>query len=189
MSIDKAIIEGCIKQDRKAEYALYKYCFALLMPICYRYQKSKDDAGDLLNKGFLKIILNLKQYKQDQPFEHWIKRIMVNAIIDEFRTNKPYKQTMSQTDMSELHQQYHPVDTNEAEGHLHAEELHRYISHLPQASKMVLNLFVFEGYSHKEIAKQLGITEGTSKWHLANARQLLKTMIIDATHQVKIQTA
>lgn len=189
MSIDKAIIEGCIKQDRKAEYALYKYCFALLMPICYRYEKSRDDAADLLNRGFLKIILNLKQYKHEQPFDHWIKRIMVNAIIDEFRSNKLYKQTISQMDMGELHQQHHPVDYNEAEGNLHAEELHRLIGHLPQASKVVLNLFVFDGFSHKEIAEQLKISEGTSKWHLANARQILKAMITDAMHQVKIRTA
>lgn len=189
MAIDSAIIEGCIKQNRKAEYALYKYCFALLMPICYRYMRSKDDAADLLNRGFLKIVLNLSQYKQEHAFDGWIKRIMVNVIIDEFRSNKMYKQTITQVDLNELHQQYHPVNLNDAEEHLHAEELHSYIARLPEASKVVLNLFVFEGYSHKEIALQLGISEGTSKWHLSNARDLLRNMMAGLKHQVKTKIA
>lgn len=184
--IDVAILKGCLKQERKAEFALYRYCFALLMPICYRYTKQEDDAADLLNKGFLKIVLSLKTFDSSRPFDAWAKTIMVRVIIDEFRAGKNYRNMVQQTDMELLREDTHPWDSNEAEERLSAAEVHRYINRLPEASKMVLNLFVFEGLSHKEIAAQMNISENTSKWHLSNARILLKKMMAGVLKGIKL---
>jgi RNA polymerase sigma factor (sigma-70 family) len=178
--IDIALIRACLKQDTRAEYALYKACFQPLMAICYRYTKNKDDALDLLNKGFLKIIMNLNQYDTTKAFDKWAKSILINAIIDEFRKNRKDKELMKPFDMNELSISMHPVDINNAEANLTAEEVHSYIAKIPETSRMVLNMYSFEGMSHKEIAEQLNISEGTSKWHLSNARSMLKQFISKA---------
>lgn len=186
VNIDQSIINACIKRDAKAEYALYRHCFGLLMPVCYRYVKNEDDAADLLNKGFLKILNNLEKYDPEKPFTTWIRKVMVNTIIDEFRAAKHYREMISPEDMSELGYQHHPVDFNEAEDRLSEKELRGYIARLPEASRVVLNLYVFEGLSHKEIAEKLNITEGTSKWHLSNARTLLRKILGDLFPSFKI---
>ncbi len=184
LEVDKHIIEACLKQDTRAEYALYNACFQTLMSICYRYTRNEDDAADLVNKCFLKVLKNLSKYDEKQPFNKWIVTIMINTIIDEFRSNKTYKTMMQHIDIypTELPTS---VSLNFAESKLNAEDIHRCINKLPDASKMVLNLFVFEGLSHKEIAQSLSISEGTSKWHLSNARGLLKKILKDAMSSIK----
>src|SRR5580698_1002505 len=92
--IEAQVIRDCIKKDRRAEYLLYKQSFPLLIKVCYRYTNNIDDAMDFLNRGFLKILNNLEKYDFGLPFEAWIRRIMVNAIIDEFRKNKLYKENV-----------------------------------------------------------------------------------------------
>lgn len=156
------------------------------MPICYRYVKQDDDAADLLNRGFLKIVLSLKSFNQEKPFEAWAKTIMVRTIIDEFRAGKNYRVLIHQTDLETIQEDIHPWDSNEAEERLTVAEVHQYINRLPESSKMVLNLFVFEGMSHKEIAAQMQISENTSKWHLSNARLLLKKMMAGVLKGIKL---
>src|SRR5690606_22471174 len=93
------------------------------------------------------------------------------------RNNKAYKATITPTDLSTLSSEFHPFDVNEAVDKISRKELVAYINKLPEASKVVLNLFVFDGLSHKEISEKMNITEGTSKWHLNNAKNLLKKMM------------
>jgi RNA polymerase sigma factor (sigma-70 family) len=186
LNIDPSIIDSCRKRNAKAEFALYKYCFEILMPVCYRYTKNDDDAADLMNKGFLKILTNLDKYDDSKSFAVWSKRVMVNVIIDEFRTNRQYRETIQQTDMEELGKQHHPLDFNEAEARLTEKEVHKLIAMLPEASRTVLNLYVFEGLSHKEIAEQMNITEGTSKWHLSNARNMLRKTLGNIFSGIKV---
>ena len=88
MDIQPKLIALCIKQDRKAEYELYKLTYSYLMSICMRYSKDKDTASESLNMGFLKILKNLATYKPEIPFKSWIRRVMVNTLIDEYRKNK-----------------------------------------------------------------------------------------------------
>src|SRR5436190_19012081 len=88
MNIQPQLIALCIKQDRKAEYELYKVCYSYLMSICMRYSRDKDSASEALNRGYLKILTNLSGYKPEIPFKAWIRRIMVNTLIDEYRKNK-----------------------------------------------------------------------------------------------------
>ncbi|MCF8429242.1 MAG: RNA polymerase sigma factor [Bacteroidia bacterium] len=179
------LISFCIKQDRKAESALYKYCFTKLMPICHKYYKSKDDSVEQLNKSYLKILNNLSKFDKNKSFDAWIKTITVNTIIDEFRLNNKRNALFIDKDYEEAALNYHSFNLNEAEAKLTADDIQVQIQKLPDSSKMVFNLFTVDGYSHKEIGEMLGINEGTSKWHLNNARKILKKKLIDMFPQLK----
>jgi len=179
------LISLCIKQDRKAESALYKYCFTKLMPICHKYYKSKDDSVEQLNKTYLKILNNLSKFDETKSFDAWIKTIAVNTIIDEFRVNNKRNALFIDKDYEEAALNYHSFNLNEAEAKLTADDIQVQIQKLPDSSKMVFNLFTVDGYSHKEIGEMLGINEGTSKWHLNNARKILKKKLIDMFPQLK----
>lgn len=179
------LIGLCIKQDRKAEAALYKFCFTKLMPICHKYYRSKDDTLAQLNKAFLKILVNLNKFDGNKSFDAWIKTIMVNTIIDEFRVNNKRNTLFIDKDYENIDFDYHPFDLNTAEAKLTADDIQVHIQQLPLSSKMVFNLFTVDGYNHKEIGEMLGITEGTSKWHLNNARKILKKKLIEMFPQLK----
>lgn len=181
----KQLISLCVKQDRKAESALYKYCFTKLMPICHKYYKSKDDSVAQLNKTYLKILNNLSKFDETKSFDAWIKTIAVNTIIDEFRVNNKRNALFIDKDYEEAALNYNSFNLNEAEAKLTADDIQVQIQKLPDSSKMVFNLFTVDGYSHKEIGEMLGINEGTSKWHLNNARKILKKKLIDMFPQLK----
>ncbi|MFY8108811.1 MAG: RNA polymerase sigma factor [Bacteroidia bacterium] len=179
------IIRACINKESKAEYALYRYCFDLLIPICMRYSIQEEDAVELLNLGFCKILFSIEKYNGPE-FNPWAKTIMVNTIIDEFRKRQKEKQLFSEKDIEDLSQQQIPFNLNEAEDKIQKEELIKLINNLPEIQKLVLNLHVFEGLSHKEIAEQLSLNESSSRWHLMNARNELKKKIKFLFGQVKM---
>lgn len=152
------------------------------MSICSRYEKNRDDAEALLNQGFLKIVTKLNLYNPDVPFEAWIRRIMINTVIDEFRKNKKQNDTIEYTNFEDQHYNL-SVDMNDAAKKFDAEELEIMLQKLPKVSQKVFNLHVLDGYSHKEIGEMLNISVGTSKWHVSNARNLLKKMIHQTINQ------
>jgi len=178
MLITNELLQRCINNERKAQQELYKACYSFIMGICYRYYKSKDDVLIAHNESFLKVIMNLKSYKGDAPFEVWMRRITINTVIDSFRKTKKLRETIQYTDMAapdfveEAHQ-----DGNEAEWLLEVEDLYKLIHLLPPMCKKVFNLYVVDGFPHKEIAEMLGISEGTSKSQLFDARKKLQRMI------------
>jgi RNA polymerase sigma-70 factor (ECF subfamily) len=140
-----------------------------------RYSRDKDSAVEALNLGFLKILNNLATYKSEIPFKAWIRRIMVNTLIDEYRKNKREREKVTyveeyfdNTDFSEV---------NEALSRISCKQIFEQVNRLPEATKKVFNLFVIDGFSHKEIGQMLNVSEGTSKWHLNAARQKLKEYI------------
>jgi RNA polymerase sigma-70 factor (ECF subfamily) len=92
MNIQPQLIALCIKQDRKAEYELYRLSYSYLMSICMRYARDKDTASEILNMGYLKILKSLRTYKPEVPFKAWVRRIMINTLIDEYRKNKREKE-------------------------------------------------------------------------------------------------
>ncbi|MEZ4849456.1 MAG: sigma-70 family RNA polymerase sigma factor [Bacteroidia bacterium] len=98
MDIDQRLIRACIKEDRLAQSQLYRRCFNVLMGVCIRYMKNEEDAVEVLNMGFLKILKNLEKKKTNVPFEAWIRRIMINTIIDEYRKNKKRLEAITYTD-------------------------------------------------------------------------------------------
>lgn len=173
MSITRELIQMCINDDRKALFELYKHCYSFLMRVCVRYAKNKDDAAEYLNTGFLKIIDNLEKYSDDKPFEAWAKRVMINHILDIFRSQKRYNDTFKTYDKVEEAEGKGMV-MNTAEVKYTSEDILMLINQLPHMTREVFNLYVVDGYNHKEIGQLLGISEGTSKWHLSNARQKLQ---------------
>ena len=183
MNVEKELLNACKAEDRKAQFELYKVCYSILLSVCFRYERNKEDAEFLLNKAFYKILKNLKKYDDKVPFEAWIRRITINTVIDDYRKNK-----RSKVDYVEEPMNMAPVQTmdyNEADQKYDAEELQRLIDQLPPVSKKVFNLYVIDGYNHREIADQLDMSEGTSKWHLSSARKKLKELL----HQLRNNVA
>jgi RNA polymerase sigma-70 factor (ECF subfamily) len=175
MNVDSELIKGCINGERRAEYELYKVVYSYLMSICYRYTHQKELAEEMLNIGYLKILTHLSKYDETMPFKSWIRRIMVNTLIDEYRKNKALKSKISFVEeYYDSNEYYH---TNSAIENINAKEILKMIEKLPRASAQVFNLYAIDGFSHKEIADMLEISEGTSKWHLNFARHKLMEMV------------
>ena len=150
----------------------------MLMGVCLRYERNKEDADALVNEGFLKIVTSLEKYDAEVPFEAWIRRIMINTIIDKHRKNKKDKEHLQYTDFEDdPATDAKSVEYNEAALRFDAEELEEMVRQLPEVTRKVFNMHVIDGYSHKEIAAELEVSVGTTKWHVANARKLLKEKI------------
>lgn len=178
MSVSSSILEACIKGDRKAQFRLYQDYYPVLMSVCMRYRKDKSEAVALLNTGFLKIITHLHQYKSQTPFEAWIRKIMINTLIDDFRANSKKNDLIEYREHLDTAGNDHFLDYNLADQLFDAAQLESIIQQLPPMSKQVFNLFAIDGYAHKEISTMLGISEGTSKWHMNFARNRLQEILI-----------
>lgn len=178
MDISKELIQACSDGKRKAQNELYKLCFAPLLAICFRYTNNKDDAAALLNEAFLKILDNLDKLKGDTPFIAWARRITINHCIDSYKkdvTRKKYVNAVE--DPMDLERE--PDLTGQSdENKKYTPEMLEYVReevrHLSPTTQEVFQLFIYEGYSHAEIAEITGMKEGTSKWHVNHARSLLK---------------
>lgn len=184
--IDPGIIKACRNRDTRAEYTLYRECYSSLIGICKRYTHNDDDAADLLNQGFLKILNSLKVYDESKPFDKWAKSILINTIIDDFRGKKKYKNTYAVSDELETSTSLHPIDVNMAESKISVDEMLVEIQKLPDGCREVFNLYVFEDMSHKEIGEKLLIPEGTSRWLLNNARAKLKQRFASLISTIKL---
>lgn len=176
MTIEPKILTACAAGDRRAQNELYRLCYSHLMSVCIRYKPDRDEAASMLNVGFLKILQNLDKYSSDTPFIAWIKRIMINTMIDDYRKHKK-DQVVEQRDFNEPQFDIKGFDVNEADRAFDAAEIRAIIGELPEMTKKVFNLYAIDGYNHKEVAKMLGMSEGTSKWHLSNARKKLKELL------------
>lgn len=187
MNINRQLLLDCQKGDRKAEYQLYRSCFPLLMSVCMRYKKEEAAAAAVLNTGFLKILKGLSKYQSSVPFEAWIRRIMINTIIDEFRRDRKVRELIEYKDFTNLPEnESTQLDFNKADQQFDAEQLEALIRRLPPVSQKVFNLFAIDGYSHMEIGEMLGISNGTSKWHLSSARKKLQEMMQELINATKV---
>ncbi|HXB41542.1 MAG TPA: RNA polymerase sigma factor [Bacteroidia bacterium] len=166
------LIKKCIEGDRRAENELYTLFSAKMYAICYRYSKNKEEAKDILHEGFLKVFENLKNFKNEGALEGWIRRIMVNTAIYKYRQRSKLYPIISIDNIRVLHHSDEDIISR-----INAKELICMIQKLPPAYQMVFNLYVFEGYKHKEIAEELGISEGTSKSNFFEARAILQQAI------------
>ena len=177
MNISAQLLADCQKGDRRAQFQLYQSCFSTLMSVGMRYKKDESESAAVVNEAFLKILKNLDKYKTNVPFQAWIRRIMINTVIDEFRKNRKVRELIEHTDFEDFHNHDDLVTVNLADQNFEAEELEEMIKRLPPVSQKVFNLFAIDGYSHKEIGEMLGISDGTSKWHLSFSRKKLKEFI------------
>lgn len=165
------LIQGCIEEDRPMQELLYKKFSPKMYGVCLRYAGNTEDANDILQEGFIKVFKNLNKFRGEGSFEGWIRRIFVNTAIEQFRKKvKLYNVTEVQENTIK--------DTElDALDVLATKDIINIINELSPGYKTVFNMHVIEGYSHKEIADLLGITEGTSKSQLARAKGVLKKMI------------
>jgi len=170
-STDQELIQGCRNADRMAQKCLYERYAGKMFGIAMRYTKHQEEALEILNSAFLKVFTSLQKYEDQNNLGGWIAKIVFNTAIDFVRQHVKYKQVM---DFETKHEA--PLH-NEGLQQLQAEDLYNLIQQLPAASRTVFCLYVIEGYKHKEVAELLGITEGTSKWHLAYARQELQRLL------------
>jgi len=166
------IINGCLKRKRKAQKALFEKYHASLMGICMRYSKSKSEAEDILLMGFTRIFKKINTYSGKGSFEGWMKKIVVHIAIDNFRKNNKhyFHQSIEDSLIDPEYADYIPDN-------LTLSEILNTIQNLPNGYRMVFNLFAIEGYSHKEIAQMLEITESTSKTQYLKARKKLQVIL------------
>ncbi len=169
---EKNLITACIQKERWAQRKLYETHYGKMMGVCLRYANNKEDAQDILHEGFIKIFRNIEKYKVGTSLSAWIRRIMVNTSIDFYR-----KSIRRRTEDIE---QAYGVSGNDADAlsQLTEQEILESVQSLSPAYRAVFNLYVIEGFSHKEIANQLDITESTSRSNLVKARMKLKEIML-----------
>lgn len=185
MKIEQELIERCLKGDRKAENELYKTLYSFLMSICRRYIRQEEKAREMLNIGFCRMLVNIGKYKPVAPFQYWARRIMVNVLINEHKKDKLHYGNHNYVESYYEDEKYSEI--NNALEKFDMSRIAMYIEKLPPASRQVFNLFIIDGYSHIEISGMLGISEGTSKWHLNAAREKLKAMLEEKKSKLEIK--
>jgi len=174
---ENEIIEGCKNNNPFFQEHLYKKNYSLFLKICARYARDMQDAEQLLQDGFLKIFKHIPDFAFKGSFEGWMKRVMINNCLDYLKSKQfnDAKKLCLEEDLGENN-----LFSNQNNGlsNMGLRELIRLIQTLPPMSKTVFNLFIFDGYSHKEIAQILEISVGTSQWHVNNARKSLQEKIL-----------
>jgi len=171
MLSETELIEGCCQGNRAFQKALYdRYCRKMLV-VCLRYSKTTAEAEDIVQEGFVKVFQGIKDFRQEAKLDTWITRIMVNTALNVQR-KKLYLYPM--VDVAEI---VLPEQEMSISG-IHFNQLLEMIQSLPQGCQIVFNLFAIEGYSHREIAEMLSISEGTSKSQFARAKSLLQARLL-----------
>lgn len=176
-NIDK-IISECRAGNRKAQEQLYRSYYRVMMNLCLRYTKNETEALEALNTGFYKVYKNIHRFDTAKASLYtWIRSIVINSCLDLIKV----KQAQSKTgELSEADNIYVPPAII---AKMSSAEILQLVRQLPPATQAVFNLYVMEGYTHAEIATLIGISEGTSKWHLSEARKKLQKMINEQTDQ------
>jgi RNA polymerase sigma factor (sigma-70 family) len=169
---DDELVHGCITGDAIAQKALYQRFSRKMMSICMRYAKDRDQAQDMLQDGFVKVFQKMDHYRGDGALGGWIARTMVNTALDHIRRNKMYDHSLDLSEAEHLHHGDETILTG-----MSADELMLLIQALPTGYRTVFNLFVIEGYAHKEIADMLHISENTSKSQFMKARAYLRKLL------------
>lgn len=169
----EALVKGCVNNDRKAQEHLYRNYYKVMVNICTRYTNNETDAVAVLNTAFFKVFKNIKRFDASKAGLYtWIRTIVVNECISFINTSKNRITAVELDEAGEIRIEPSVIDK------IKEANLLLLIQQLAPATKAVFNLFVQEGYSHKQIGEMLGISEGTSKWHLNDARKKLQELII-----------
>ncbi len=167
------LVEGCRAGNRKAQELVYRMLSSKMLGVCMRYAKDRFEAEDILQVAFIKIFEKVKEFKGEGSFEGWVRRIMVNTSIEFYRKNA---RMYPMVDLEHVPEK--AVDENQM-SRMNMNDLMKAIQSLSPGYRMIFNMYAIEGYSHKEIAAELNISEGTSKSQLARARGILQDYIIN----------
>jgi RNA polymerase sigma-70 factor (ECF subfamily) len=170
---DSDLIRGSIAGDPKMQEALYQKYAAKMYAVCLRYAGNNDDAQDLLQEGFIKVFRNLEKFRHEGSFEGWMRRVFVNTSIEQYR-KKVHMNSISEKEEWGIEDASVSVLDQLAE-----RDIIQLVQDLSPGYRAVFNLYVIEGYSHKEIGELLSISEGTSKSQLARAKAILQKKVAE----------
>ena len=164
------LIQGCIRNERGSQEKLYRLFYPKMMALVRRYIDQEMQAEEIMNNGFLRAFQKVKQYNFQGSFEGWLRKIIFHAVADYVKQNTRYTDKILLVEKDEF------VHKDHADK-LYYDQLIKLVHSLPDATRTVFNMYVMEGFTHKEIGNILGISEGTSKWHLSEGRRILKDKI------------
>jgi RNA polymerase sigma factor (sigma-70 family) len=172
--------EGCLRGSPSSQKKLYQSFYGFALAICLRYCNDRDEAVEVMNNGFFKVLTNFNKYNPEKPFKPWLSRVMTNTAIDHYRSRLRfgYMEDISEAD---------EIATEETVNQkLNYEDLLKLVQRLPPGYRAVFNLYAIDGYNHTEIGEMLGISEGTSKSNLFKARQKLRYYLEEELKRTKI---
>lgn len=166
------LVEGCIRNDRRAQEKLYKQYCGAMMNLCLTYTKNEEDATEVMQDGFLKVFQQINRFDSSKSTLYtWMRTVVLRTAIDFLRKKNQRPAPV------EWKEAYDPVIDADAIQQMTPQEVLYMLQKLPATTRAVFNLYVVEGYNHREIGELLGMSEGTSKWHLSEARKnLSKTL-------------
>jgi len=165
------LINGCLAADRRIQELLYQRFAPKMYAVCLRYAGNTDDAQDLLQEGFIKVFRNLEKFRKEGSFEGWIRRVFVNTAIEHYRRKTKLAVVSEKEELAIEDSSWNVLDQ------LAEKDIILLIQQLAPGYRSVFNMYVIEGYSHKEIGELLGISEGTSKSQLARAKGVLQKKV------------
>ena len=169
---EEEILKGCRKNKRQYQEILYRKYARKMYGICMSYAGNRDMAQDMLQDAFIKVFSNIKKFKMEGSLEGWIRRIVSNTAVDQLR--KQTREIRFIVDTDEENEEAYEPDVLEK---LKAQDVLDIVAELPDGARMIFNLHVLEGYTHREIAKKMNISEGTSKSQFNRARKMLMAML------------
>lgn len=165
---EEQLIDGCKARNPLSQRQLYEKYSRKMMGVCLRYTNNRDEAEDVLQDGFVKVFEKIGSFQSQGSFEGWLRRIFVNTSLDSIRKNKENNL------LADIDQVGYSLDSGTSvESDMNADELMKILNSIPAGYKVVFNMFVIEGYSHKEIAEELGVSESTSKTQFLRAKAYL----------------
>lgn len=171
---EQKLIDGVIRHDRRSQRMLYERFAPLMLSVCFRYVNDYEVAKDLLQDGFVKVFNSIATYQGAGSFEGWVRKVFSNLCLEYLRKNDVLRDSLVLEDPSVLFEpDYSMIER------LSADELMEIIAELPTGFRTVFNMYAIEGYSHKEIADSLGITESTSRSQFTRARQYLQKKLLE----------
>jgi RNA polymerase sigma-70 factor (ECF subfamily) len=171
---EEQLVKACISGNASAQKEFYDLFAKKMMGVCLRYTNDYEEAQDVLQDGFIKVYAKLSKFVNKGSLEGWVRRIMVNTALDHYRKNKKFQKDVEIDSVSfKLEKQEYIVEE------INAQDLLKIIQSIPEGYRVVFNLFAIEGYSHKEIAEQLGVTESTSKSQYSRAKKMLRKILIE----------
>lgn len=171
---EEQLVKECISGNAIAHKKFYDLFAKKMMGVCLRYTSNYEEAQDVLQDGFIKVFSKLPKFVNKGSLEGWVRRIMVNTALDQYRKNKKHQRDVELDSVSfKLEKSEYIIEA------MSADDLLKIIQTLPEGYRIVFNLFAIEGYSHKEIAEQLGVTESTSKSQYSRAKKMLRKLLVE----------
>ena len=168
---DSDLVKGCARGDRRSQEILYKRYFSFAMSVCIRYTHDENEAMEIVNDSYMKVLEGLSEYDSSRPFKPWYGKVLVNTAIDNYRKNLKYNDYLSINTINETEDR-----EPEIEAELSVNDILTLFRYLPGNYKITFNLFEIEGYSHEEIGQMMGVTASTSRSNLARAKKMLREL-------------